>query len=331
MVLEDQYGRRTAYLRISLTDRCNLSCFYCTPSSRCGRQPGHENLAAGDIIKIIQAAANCGVTKIRLTGGEPLLYTGLEKLIADIRGISGITDLSLTTNATLLAPMAKKLAAAGLQRVNISLDSFRPEVFREITGGGSLAGTLKGIEAALHAGLKPVKINCVLLRGVNDGEIPFFAQKTLQEELDVRFIEFMPITGEAKRWHKFYLPLAAAMDACRTLGPLEEDSAPINGGPARYYRLAGARGKIGFISPFSRHFCHSCNRMRITAKGTLRACLFDHREQDLRPALGSRADLAALLQTAVLMKPDPDNLHHDPLVRCQPDMTGMTGMMSIGG
>lgn len=326
--LVDAFGRRISYLRISVTDRCNLNCFYCKPGvDGCSRGTG-ELLALADIVRIARTAAACGVTKIRLTGGEPLLRPDLTDIVRQLSALPGISDLSLTTNGVMLDRLAHPLADAGLNRVNISLDSLQPEIFHKITRGGVLDKTLHGLRAADDAGLKPVKINVVLLKGVNDGEIADFARLTLEHDVHVRFIEFMPIAGDGDGWRKHYVSLDTAMRCCAGIAPLIEEERYENGGPARYFRLEGGKGKLGFIAPLSRHFCGECNRLRLTAQGKLRACLFNPEEIDLRPLLGETGKMIRAFSRAIAAKPDPTRLESDPLIRCRPTSLGM---VSIGG
>ncbi|MBS3897709.1 MAG: GTP 3',8-cyclase MoaA [Dethiobacter sp.] len=326
--LADKFGRQISYLRISVIDRCNLNCFYCMPvASGCRRIMGDE-LNLDEIIRIVRAAAVCGISKIRLTGGEPLLRPDLVRIVKNISAIPGITDISLTTNGLLLPKLARPLAVAGLNRVNISLDSLQSEVFRRITRGGELEDAIAGLQAAYEAGLTPVKINAVLLKGINDGEVADFARLTLERDIHVRFIEFMPISGDSHNWKKHYQPIDTAIKLCAQVAPLIEADSPANGGPARYFRLKGGKGKLGFISPLSRHFCSQCNRLRVTAQGKLRACLFSQEEIDLRPLLGQEVEVIRAFSQALTAKPDPTRLDSDPLVRCQPNSFGM---VSIGG
>lgn len=326
--LVDTFGRRISYLRISVTDRCNLSCFYCMPGvDGCSRGAGNA-LTAAEIVCIARTAAACGVTNIRLTGGEPLLRPDLMELVGHLAIIPGITDLSLTTNGVLLDRLARPLADAGLNRINISLDSLQSDRFHSITRGGVLDKTLRGLRAAYEAGLAPIKINVVLLKEINDSEVVDFARLTLDQDVHVRFIEFMPITGDGDGWKKHYLPLDTAMRYCAGIAPLIEEERTENGGPARYFRLRGGKGKLGFIAPLSRHFCSECNRLRVTAQGKLRACLFSPEEIDLRPLLGEEEKIVHAFSRALAAKPDPTRLASEPLLRCQPNALGM---VSIGG
>ena len=300
--LSDSFQRPINYLRISVTDRCNLRCFYCMPEKGVPLLPRAHLLTYEEIARVAGAAVGLGITKIRLTGGEPLVRAGLVDLVSMLSRIDGLDDLSLTTNGLLLADITPALKRAGLKRVNVSLDTFNPQRFRRITGGEGLEAVLKGIEVAKEAGLNPVKVNTVLLPGVNDDELLAFGQRSM-EGWHVRFIELMPF-GQAQA-----LP---TLSVSRVAARLEEAFGPLigvpnrGGGPARYFRLPGARGTIGFISPLSQHFCFACNRLRLTAEGRLRLCLLHETEVDLRAPLRERAsaeELRGIIQKAVARKP----------------------------
>jgi cyclic pyranopterin phosphate synthase len=326
--LTDRFDRRITYLRLSVTDSCNFSCFYCKPEGGCSAEDEVGILTADEIIKIARHAAECGIAKIRLTGGEPLLRPDLTDIVRNIRAIPGISELTLTTNGYLLEKMAVPLAEAGLNRVNVSLDSLCPDTFRHITQGGEVVNTLRGVKAAIRVGLNPLKINVVLLKGLNGGEIEDFARLTFKGDIHVRFIEYMPMTGDRNRWHVHYLPLSAAMERCAAIAHMAEVSPEDNGGPARCFRLSGADGTIGFISPFSRHFCQECNRLRVSARGMLRGCLYNPSEINMRPLLDKDDAVRAAFAAALAVKPDPAAVESDPLIRCQ---SGRQGMLSIGG
>lgn len=308
--LKDSFLRVIDYLRISVTDRCNLRCVYCMPAE--GVTPFHHDdvLSYEEIIRVVRVAAGLGVRKVRLTGGEPLTRKNIAFLVAGIKNISGIEDLSLTTNGVLLAQQAAELAAAGLDRVNVSIDSFRPERFREITRGGNLEAVLQGLDEARKAGLSPIKINMVPVRDINDDEIEAFAKMTLDSDCHVRFIEFMP-AGSGCLWGpEKYISTDEMKERIRQLAPLLPIRIRRNG-PSKYYRLEGARGVIGFISALTHHFCSECNRLRLTSEGKLRPCLFSETEIDLRSALRSGApdeELARLLRLSIEIKPKEHNL-----------------------
>lgn len=279
--LRDRYGRVVTYLRVSVTDRCNLRCFYCLPrgGSTCARV---DALSLGEIFELIRGGVGLGIGKIRITGGEPLLRPGVADLIRDLHALPGITDLALSTNGTLLAEHAADLKAAGLMRVNVSLDSLRPAVFHAISGRHDLDRVVAGIVAARDAGLTPIKLNVVVMRGVNDDELPAILDFAGAHAAQVRFIEYMPL-GLGQRWESSYVPRDEILDRIR---PYLADAAPSRrpGDTAAYYRLR-ASGEVGVISPVSCRFCDLCNRLRLTADGFLRPCLTSEGQVDLRPAL----------------------------------------------
>ncbi|MBC7223614.1 MAG: GTP 3',8-cyclase MoaA [Anaerolineae bacterium] len=307
MPYEDGFCRAITYLRISVTDRCNLRCTYCMPLEGVAHIPHERILRYEEIARVAEAAADLGMSKVRITGGEPLVRADLPVLVRMLADLPGIEDLSMTTNGILLARYAKALREAGLHRVNVSLDTLDPAKYRRITRLGDLEEVLAGIQAAREAGLAPVKINAVILRGLNDDELLRFAERTLYDDWNVRFIEVMPFEGDALDWERAYLP-AGEMKARieDAFGPLQPEHGVHGNGPARYYRLPGARGTLGFISPVSEHFCARCNRMRLTADGYLRPCLLSDLEIDLRTPLrqgATRAQLQELLLGAIRCKP----------------------------
>ncbi|MFH1084146.1 MAG: GTP 3',8-cyclase MoaA [Chloroflexota bacterium] len=303
----DPLHRAIRYLRISVTDRCNLRCRYCMPEEGVAPLRHDDILRLEEIARVARVAAGLGISRVRLTGGEPLVRKGILDLVRMIAATDGIEDLSMTTNATLLAEMAQPLAEAGLRRVNVSLDTLRPDRFREITRWGSLEDALAGIAAAHRAGLEPVKINTVVMRGFNDDEVVDLAARTLTEGWHVRFIEVMPLGENAWLNHERYVPSdETRARIVAALGPLE--LAELDGnGPARYWRLPGAPGTIGLISALSQHFCATCNRLRLTSDGRLMPCLFSALEYDLRTPRRTGADDAAL--RAVLL----DAIAHKPV------------------
>lgn len=313
--LFDSYRRRIDYIRISVTDRCNLKCFYCTDGS-VPHLPRREILSYEEIQRVVQVAAELGVKKVRLTGGEPLARPNLGRLIRLLSPIEGIDDISLTTNGIFLGRYAAELRQAGLKRVNVSLDTLKADRFEAITGRNKLAEVLAGIEAAKKIGLEPVKINMVVLKDINDDELLDFARLTTSHGWHVRFIEYMPLmlaTADISR-------LVVVQDMVRliqeTLGELEPCKVDKGAGPARYFRLPGARGTIGFIRPLSECFCSECNRLRLTAEGQLRPCLLSDDEVDLKEALRSGAsssELKRLVKEAVLSKPERHSLEDGPI------------------
>ena len=313
MPLVDTFGRKITYLRISVTDRCNLRCQYCMPPEGVSSRTHDDILRYEEIERLVRAAAGLGIKKVRLTGGEPLVRKGIVDLTAMLGRIPGITELTMTTNATLLARYAQNLAQAGLQRINISLDTLQAEKYAHITRGGRLEDALAGIAAAEAAGLTPLKINTVVMRGLNEDEIADMAGLTLTHPWHVRFIELMPLNNEAQTFDACNMrshEVRAAIEAA--LGPLTPLEIARNGsGPADLYRLEGAQCTVGFISPISEHFCASCNRLRLTADGRLRLCLLSEQEVDLKPLLRGGADIAEIqeaLRQAIDAKPSGHRL-----------------------
>lgn len=310
--LTDSFSRVIDYLRISITDKCNLRCIYCMPSEGVVPAEHTDILSYEEIIRVAKIAAGLGVRKIRLTGGEPLVRKNLAFLVSALKKITGIEELSLTTNGLLLAQHAESLAHAGLDRVNVSIDSLRPERFREITRGGDLDIVLKGLQEAEQAGLVPIKINMVPVRGMNEDEILDFARITINSDHHVRFIECMP-TGSVSFWSpQKYMTTDEIKTIIETLGPLSPVRVRKNG-PSKYYRLEGAKGVIGFISALTHHFCKDCNRLRLTSDGKLRPCLFSETEIDLRSALRSGAsdlEIERLLKLSIEVKPKEHELNH---------------------
>ncbi len=300
----DRFGRRVRRLRLSVTDRCNFQCRYCLPSRPCWT-PRTEILRRDEIVRLARIALGLGIDRLRLTGGEPLLREDIVEVTRDLAALPGLADLSLTTNASLLEPLARPLREAGLRRVNVSLDSLKPEAFARITGRAGLDRVLAGLAAAERAGLTPIKVNAVILRGENDGEIEDFGRFARQTGYQVRFIEYMPLDNGG-RWSREQVvtgdEILARMGA---VGPLVPDPADDPADPARTWRFADGRGGIGLISAVSRRFCQRCDRLRITADGKVRACLFAKSEASLMDLLrGGAADeaLAARLRRTVAVK-----------------------------
>lgn len=294
-------SRMIDYLRISVTDHCNFRCFYCLPEGGAPLLLDRRVLTSGQIIAFTRAAAAAGISRVRITGGEPLLRPGLPGLLHSLRGIPGIRDLSLTTNGSRLAALAPELKAAGLDRINVSVDSLDPGRFASITRGGDLEQVMAGLRAALAAGIEPVKVNAVLLEGI-EADLRDFVELARRLPVHVRFIEFMPIGMRRGGIWKF-VPRRRILEALRQFGGLEPVNAPAGGGPARYYRMAGARGTLGFISSMSDHFCGECNRLRLTADGRLRNCLFSYEEVDMRRFLdGPQDDLTRAIRDSMNSK-----------------------------
>jgi len=305
----DSFERPVNYLRISVTDRCNLRCTYCIPSEGISLMPRQDLLTYEEIWGIVRLAAELGITKVRLSGGEPLIRLGLVNLVEMLSDIEAIDDLSLTTNGVLLERYAADFKEAGLRRVNISLDSLDRRRFQSITGEDKLDEVLKGIEAAHRAGLEPVKINMVVMRGVNDDEVVDFARRS-KEGWHVRFIELMNFTDKGASPPEF-VSAEEVRQVLAPLGELQPCTPPTGNGPAKYYRLAGAGGTIGFITPISEHFCFSCNRLRLTADGRLLPCLLSDEKVDLRSQLRGDASpeaLKRLISEAAARKPEGHRL-----------------------
>lgn len=280
--MKDAIGRDINYLRISVTDRCNFRCRYCMPEKGVESKSHDEILRFEEILDFVKAVTPLGISKVRITGGEPLVRKGIVNFISKLSNIPEIQDLSMTTNASLLAPMTGALKHAGLKRVNISLDSLKEEKFRWITRRGKLDDVFQGIDAAIREGLTPVKVNCVVTRGFNDDEINDFVNLTKEYPIYIRFIELMPLGGSG--WSKGHFMVA---DEIKFL--IKEELIPIEvsvgAGPARYFKVPGALGGVGFITPISRHFCDNCNRVRLTADGKLKPCLESDIEIDVKKAL----------------------------------------------
>ena len=324
----DDFGRAINYLRVSVTDRCNLRCVYCMPAEGIAKRPHSDMLTFEELSIIVRAAAELGISKVRLTGGEPLARLELVDLVRTIASVPGIDDLSMTTNGTLLARHAAALADAGLHRVNISLDTLRRDRFQQITRRDRLGDVWAGLDAASTAGLTPIKLNMVVIRGLNDDEIVDFARRTLTHGWHVRYIELMPIGANVGWASNGVVPISEIRARIESqAGPLEPVRGPRGNGPARYYRWPGATGSLGFIGALSEHFCTNCNRLRLTADGRLRPCLMSSDEIDLRGPLREGAqlqDLKALLDQAVRRKPQRHHLNEADAPR---DRT----MAQIGG
>lgn len=315
--MRDGFGREITYLRLSVTERCTLRCTYCRADEGCC--PKEAELSARDLVRVANACADLGITRVRLTGGEPLLRRDILQIVAGIREIPGIRDISLTTNAQMLTEVASGLKQAGLDRINISLDSLKPEVFYQMTGG-SLEKVLQGIEASIKAGLNPIKINVVLVRGLNDLEVDDFIQLTRDNALDVRFIESMPI-GAGTRSDHLRVDNTELIKQHSGLQPIP----PRNPGqPSRDFQIPGYKGRVGFISPISHQFCADCNRIRVISDGSLRTCLGQEMEIPLLPALAEGDEaLREVIKQAVMSKPAG---HHFRL-----EHLNARGMSNIGG
>ncbi|HEY6837249.1 MAG TPA: GTP 3',8-cyclase MoaA, partial [Geobacteraceae bacterium] len=304
MNLTDSHGRRINYLRLSVTDRCNMRCSYCMPATGVKKLDHGDMLSYEELLRVADEAVSLGIRKIRVTGGEPLVRKGLAGFLERLSRLPDLRELVLTTNGLLLEEMAAPLRRAGVQRLNISLDSLRPDTFTRITRGAELKRVLAGIAAAEKAGFPPVKINMVVMRGVNDAEILDFAALTLEKPWTVRFIEYMPATRE-EGWERLAVSGAHILERIGTRFPLLPAVCAEMAGPARNFRIGGARGTIGIITPVSGHFCDSCNRIRVTAAGLARGCLFAGHGVDLKPLLRGEDDgaLRQALAGVILGKP----------------------------
>lgn len=298
--LVDGLGRRVTYLRISVTDRCNLRCFYCMPQGGVPPIRHDEVLRYEEILTVVRAARSLGFERFRVTGGEPLVRRGLPWLIERF-AVEG-APVSLTTNGILLARFARDLAEAGLRRVNVGLDTLRSDRFLRVTGADGLAEVLRGIDAAREAGIATLKVNVVVMHGVNDDEVTGFIAWGRRERLDIRFVEFMPVRGE-----DLFVSLEPHIRLMEQGGNTEPT--PAGGeGPARSFRYRDGAGSVGFILPRTRPFCDGCNRLRLTANGVLLPCLFSREGIGVRDALRAGRDVAPLIRTAVRAKPEGHNL-----------------------
>ena len=307
-------SRMPGYVRISVTDRCNLRCIYCRPAHE--PKTNNNTLPADAVVRFARLAAQCGVRKIRLTGGEPLLHPEILRIVRGVTRVPVIEGVGLTTNGILLKGLAAPLRAAGLSSINVSLPSLKAEVFARVTLGGNLADVLDGVEAALGEGYAPVKLNVVVMRGVNDGEVCNLARLTRDKPLEVRFIEFMPfceLPGEP------LVPNDEVLERMRCLGRLRRVSGPAGAATDRVYEVDGFKGRIGFISPMTHPVCRTCNRIRLTADGRLRACLIEGGELDARPVLNNGLDvdgLRELLLRCAAMKPPRHHGSFEGIMTC---------------
>lgn len=328
-MLFDPFNRRLNYLRLSLTDRCNLRCLYCMPEQGVPKLAHEEILTYEELLRLARLSVRLGIEKIRLTGGEPLVRKDLSRLIRHLAALPGIRDISLTTNGVLLAEQARALWEAGVRRINISLDTLNPEKYAAITRFDVFHRVWEGICTAEEIGFSPIKINVVAMKGINDDEILDFARLSLHKPYQIRFIEFMPI-GEDNGWSPArFLSAEEILKTLERLGPLQ----PVNGrgldGPAKRMAYPGAAGEVGLISPVSEHFCPACNRIRLTAEGRLRVCIFSDEETDLRtPIRNGVSDdaLEEIIRSAIARKPK-----EHPLQMQLPSHKCKRVMAKIGG
>lgn len=303
--LVDQYGRQVTYLRLSVTDRCDLRCQYCMPQGFKDFTEPAEWLSFAEIERVVRCFADMGVQHIRLTGGEPLVRKHIDRLVAMLSVVPGVSDLSMSTNAVRLQQYAEKLQQAGLKRLNVSLDSLNPERYAQITGGGRLAKVLDGLELARRLGITPIKINCVVMKGVNDDEIPTILEYCAERDFTLRLIETMPIGASGRAAQAHYVSLDSVKQQLSQHYQLLPDIMP-GAGPARYYRLQGSASRIGFITPVSQHFCDTCNRLRLSCEGDIFTCLGDESRYSLAEHLRSACSEQQLQQhirAAINLKP----------------------------
>jgi cyclic pyranopterin phosphate synthase len=326
--LIDGFNRPITYLRVSVTDKCNLRCIYCMPEGGLQWLRRDEILSYEEIAEIVRAAASVGVRAVRLTGGEPLVRRDLMRLVGSIAAVPGIEDIALSTNGLLLAEQLDGLVDAGLRRINFSLDTLRADRFEAIARRPGLDAVLRSVDAAIAAGLAPLKLNCVVMRGRNDDELADFAMLTVDRPIFVRFIEVMPVHENLQMQRDTYISSDEILERIAALGVLNPLPGPSGNGPARYFALAGAAGAVGVISPLSHDYCERCNRVRLTADGRLRLCLFGDHALDLRSPLRAGAtteQLAGLLRSAMLIKPER---HH---LRLGEAASRMRAFSEIGG
>jgi cyclic pyranopterin phosphate synthase len=311
--MRDKFNREINYLRVSITDRCNLHCNYCRPKEGISLIGHDDILRYEEILRIVTIAVKMGLIKVRVTGGEPLVRKGFVDFLASLKKIDGLQDISLTTNGIFLEEFAARIFSTGVQRINVSLDSLDPAKYSYITSGGNLSSVLRGIAKAQEIGFSPIKINTVAIKNFNDDEVFAFAQLAKDKPFQIRFIELMPIGHPQHNYSADFLPTEQLMKKISSRYELT----PVNGkrnksdGPAKIYKIKGGRGEIGFINPVSNHFCSTCNRLRLTADGKLRVCLLNDEEIDLKKALRencSDKDLEKLIHQAILLKPRDHDL-----------------------
>lgn len=302
----DPYRRKITYLRISVTDRCNLRCIYCMPTRGLKLLDHADILSYEEILEVIRVAADLGIRKIRLTGGEPLLRRNVLSLVGSVCRFPRIEDVSLTTNGVLLQEMAAPLFEAGLRRINVSLDTLNPAKYEKITNRACFDAVWKGLQVAEAVGFSPIKVNVVTMKGVNDDELRQFADLSVRKPFHVRFIEFMPVGRDSQWQSERYVSSDEIKSKLESFGRLYPIPHAVHDGPAERYQFESAAGEIGFISAISHHFCPSCNRLRLTAEGRLRPCLFTDDEVDIKsPLRGGRGreDLKEAFQQAIARKP----------------------------
>jgi cyclic pyranopterin phosphate synthase len=325
--LIDQYDRHLNYLRVSITDRCNLKCMYCVPPDLIERLSHDDILTYEEILHIITVGIHLGITKVRVTGGEPLVRKGVYGFLTELTRLPGLSDVSLTTNGVYLKENIKKIRAAGISRINISLDTLNPHKYRQITGRDNFKQVWKGIETAQDMGFTPIKLNVVALNGVNDDEFIEMAKLSFAYPFHIRFIEYMPI-GQSRMGNGPLLLAPEIKKRISALGNLAPLKNAKNDGPAKRYQFEGAKGEIGFIPALSQHFCDKCNRLRLTASGQLRPCLLSDHQEDVKGPLRkgcSDKELAEIYLKAVQHKPSDHHLAGQHTVRVCGEMRAIGG------
>ena len=326
--MRDGFGRRIEYLRISVTDKCNLRCVYCMPEVGLPWLRRAELLTYEEIAAIVRVLAGMGLRRLRITGGEPLIRRDLPVLVRGLAAVPGIEDIALSTNAVLLPQMADELRAAGVRRINVSLDSLQPDRIDAIARRpGSHEQILDGLRAAERVGFHPIKINTVIMRGRNDDEIEAFAAATVEKPWHVRFIEVMPVGDNLAISADEYVPAMEMLRRLEAIGSLEPVAGPAGNGPATYFRFAGAAGTVGVITPMSHNYCDRCNRMRLTADGKLRPCLFGEIETDLRDPLRNGDPLVPLIEHTLRIKPE----RHLLVLGSDSGSGGLRALSQVGG
>jgi GTP 3',8-cyclase len=325
VTLRDSFGRSIEYLRISVTDKCNFRCRYCMPAAGLEWLPKSDILSYEEIAQVVRELSPLGLRRLRITGGEPTLRPQLELLVGMLRSIPGIEDISLSTNGVRLPELAGSFREAGLDRVNMSADSLRPDRIRQISRRNIDFDPIAAATAAEQAGLSPIKINVVVMRGINDDELSDFARLTIDREWHVRFIELMPVGEMRELTWDHVVPSEQVLRQLEEIAPLEPAAGPARGnGPARYFRFANARGTVGVITPMSHTYCGSCNRVRLTADGRLRTCLFGDDEVDLRSPLREGLPLEPFFRSALSSKPKEHHL-------LQMQVGGLRALSQVGG
>ncbi|MEG0074279.1 MAG: GTP 3',8-cyclase MoaA [Eubacterium sp.] len=310
--MKDHFGRKINYMRISITDLCNLRCVYCMPEAGISKYKHTHNLSFENIEALVRAGISLGIDKIRLTGGEPLVRRGVLDLVKKIGAIPGVRDFAMTTNGILLPQMADDLKAAGLKRLNISLDTLNAEKYKKVTRWGKLEDALGGIKAAKNAGFTPLKINVVLIKGFNDDEIESFVDMTREEPIEIRFIELMPLGDSTDYAASQYLSNDVVLERISMLKQVEDK---VQSGPAKRYQLPGAKGTVGLINPISHLFCSDCNRIRVTTDGKIKPCLHSDREIDILQLKKEGLSDVEILKQAIEAKPERHHIDENQTIK----------------